>query len=370
VLLALLLAPVLLLLVAELAAGMTPEGNAVIFVEDPEMYIVRPANTEGYTWGGERWLRCRINNVNLRGPDVPAEKAAGEVRILCLGDSFTFGSGVEEEQTWPLQLQSLIDPSGAGGVRVMNAGANGWSTNWQGLYLEKRGLDQTRPDIVVLGFNWNDVGDDTDAGPSAVRHFIHAEGSWLSPVARWEWVRRTHLFRWLFTRRVANSPPMTPASRRQMLDIYRSEIDRRLLVHERSLAELLARRPDGTSPSVDFWRSTDTAGWRSVHAALRRMRDLCAERDVAFVVALLPEPSWNGPGRFPAVARLASILNTLRVPWVDLQPDFLRPRVPGGPRERNEALWLPADPVHPNAAGHALFAQRVLKLLRERQLLQ
>jgi lysophospholipase L1-like esterase len=91
---------------------------------------------------------------------------------------------------------------------------------------------------------------------------------------------------------------------------------------------------------------------------------------VAFVVALLPEPSWNGPGRFPAVARLASILNSLRVPWVDLQPDFLWPRVPGGPRERNEALWLPADPVHPNAAGHAHFAQRVLKLLRERQLLQ
>jgi lysophospholipase L1-like esterase len=292
------------------------------------------------------------------------------LRILCVGDSFTFGSGVEEEQTWPLQLQALLGPPGQSGVRVMNAGANGWGPAWQRLYLEARGLEQTQPDIVVLGWNWNDVGDDPDAGPAAVRHFVHAEGSWLSPIARYEWVRHTHLFRWLFTQNVVRRPQGSAGWRRQVLDAYRRAIDRRLLAHERAVAARREGRAEGTVAGVEFLRRTDTPEWRSVHAELRSMRDACAARGAGLVVALLPEPSWDGPGRFPALPRLTTMLDALQVPWVDLQPDFMKARGgPGGPAARNEALWLPADAVHPNAAGHAIFARRVLAFLRARSLI-
>jgi lysophospholipase L1-like esterase len=366
--LAVLLTPLVLLALAEFAAGLTRQGNAVIFVEDPDMYIVRPANTEGYTWGGDRWFACRINNVNLRGEDVPPVKAEGERRILCLGDSFTFGSGVEEPLVWPQHLQTLVGPVQESRVRVMNAGSNGWGTAWQRLYLERRGMPQTQPDIVVLGWNWNDVGDDPDAGPAAVRHFIRAEGSWLEPVASYEWVRMTHLFRWLFTRRVLKGAPMTPASRLAVLDVYRREMDRRLLAHEREVG-LVAAVAAGRVTEAQDWRRTDTRVWQSVLAEFGRLRYLCSQSGATLVVALLPEPSWNGPGRFPPTPRLTSALDVMRLPWVDVQPDFLTPRTPGQAAGRDESLWLDADPVHPSAAGHAIIARRVLETLREQQLL-
>ena len=44
-------------------------------------------------------------------------------RILCLGDSHTYGWGVKRREAWPAQLEALLDPPGAPArFEVLNLG--------------------------------------------------------------------------------------------------------------------------------------------------------------------------------------------------------------------------------------------------------
>ncbi len=95
----------------------------------------------------------RTNTLGLRGPEVRAD---GARRILAIGDSCTFGWRVTEPESYPAQLEALLNQR-AGGDRyqVINAGVPGY-TSYQGLvYLRDRGL-ALRPEIVVIGFGFND----------------------------------------------------------------------------------------------------------------------------------------------------------------------------------------------------------------------
>jgi N-acetylglucosaminyldiphosphoundecaprenol N-acetyl-beta-D-mannosaminyltransferase len=96
----------------------------------------------------------RINHQGLRAGRDYGPPPAGR-RILALGDSFTMGYSVREEQTWAKILETRLGPP----WEVLNAGVPGYST-WQELaWLEEEGL-ALRPQIVLLGFFLgNDVAD-------------------------------------------------------------------------------------------------------------------------------------------------------------------------------------------------------------------
>lgn len=90
------------------------------------------------------------NSMGLRDREV-GPRAPGEVRILCLGDSWTFGHGVREEEAFARQLERLLKD--AGPVRVLNAGQHGYSV-MQAYALFEDLLPVYQPDVVLLcGFN-------------------------------------------------------------------------------------------------------------------------------------------------------------------------------------------------------------------------
>ena len=89
---------------------------------------------------------------SLRSPIVEAPKQ--RLRILALGDSCTFGLGVDDHVTWPSQLERILRQLGWD-VDVINSGVPGF-TAWQGRrYLESEGL-RLQPDVVVFCFGFND----------------------------------------------------------------------------------------------------------------------------------------------------------------------------------------------------------------------
>ncbi|HEX5010934.1 MAG TPA: GDSL-type esterase/lipase family protein [Planctomycetota bacterium] len=360
----------LLLLAAELLASFTPSGNAAPYVEDPVMLCVRKPDTEGYSWGNGRWIACHINKQGLRGEDLPVPRDPAESWVLCVGDSFTFGGGVETAEAWPQQMQGLLGAPEQSGVRVLNGGANGWSTHWQRVWLEQRALDEFDPDVVVLGWNWNDLNGAEGGPDDALKGFIHAEGTWLQPFAQFELLRESHLFRWFFSRRISSGDERpTDAQLRKRLQNYKATMDRIAVEPETKLLPVRARLFGDGPTDEEFWRSTDTQAWKAAREELGRMRDLCAARGAVFVVAMLPEPSWFGTGTYPGVARLGSMLDALGVPWVDLMPAFMGHGPDGSPQGRDPDLWLRYDPVHPTPEGQALFAEAVARLLREKDLL-
>jgi lysophospholipase L1-like esterase len=100
----------------------------------------------------------RINSKGLRSDrEFSYEKPAGTVRILALGDSFTIGYEVLQEQSYPELLERLLRQKGYA-VEVINAGVSGFSNAEALVFLEQEGK-KYQPDIVTLGFFENDLED-------------------------------------------------------------------------------------------------------------------------------------------------------------------------------------------------------------------
>jgi len=97
------------------------------------------------------------NGQSLREDhEIAQEKPDGELRILFLGDSCTFGYGVAADEAFPAVVESLLrEQEIADTVECINAGVPGYSLFQGYRYLVTEGL-RYKPDLVVLNFGWND----------------------------------------------------------------------------------------------------------------------------------------------------------------------------------------------------------------------
>ena len=99
----------------------------------------------------------RINQYGLRErEDLLEAKPAGQKRIVCLGDSLTFGWGVPEERGWVRGIEDTLRARGAD-VRTVNCGAAGTvcvDEYWSGL---KNRFGRFDPDAVVVAIGLNDL---------------------------------------------------------------------------------------------------------------------------------------------------------------------------------------------------------------------
>ena len=96
------------------------------------------------------------NGDHMRNPDLPVERDAGDYRILSLGDSVTFGWGVQYEEAYPTVLGELLTAAHPGrNVQFMNGACSGYTTHQGREVLRRRAL-KYRPDVVTLWFGWND----------------------------------------------------------------------------------------------------------------------------------------------------------------------------------------------------------------------
>lgn len=92
------------------------------------------------------------NSRGLRGrSEYSYSRTPGKERILVLGDSFTFGTNVSDDETYSHYLQSSLS-----NAEVLNFGVQGYGQDQILLYLQKEGV-KYHPDIVVLGFMFMDT---------------------------------------------------------------------------------------------------------------------------------------------------------------------------------------------------------------------
>jgi hypothetical protein len=95
-----------------------------------------------------------VNPTGFRGPAF-TPKQEGAFRLVCLGDSFTFGEGVRNEDVYPevaaRQLRNNEQQADA-----CNLGVGGYNTTQSLEVLKRFGFD-LNPDIVVLGYTLNDA---------------------------------------------------------------------------------------------------------------------------------------------------------------------------------------------------------------------
>ena len=96
-----------------------------------------------------------VNALGARGPERSRSKPPGTARILLLGDSFAFGWGVEQHETFGARLERLLSER-VGPVEVLSAAVPGWSIDQQALYLRAQGL-ALDPDLILLAASENDL---------------------------------------------------------------------------------------------------------------------------------------------------------------------------------------------------------------------
>ena len=90
-----------------------------------------------------------------RNGSVPAQPEREGPVVLALGDSFTFGLGVQDGETWPAQLEARLRAQTGREAIVVNAGTISYGVFQEMDLLRSAGL-QLRPDVVVHGLYWND----------------------------------------------------------------------------------------------------------------------------------------------------------------------------------------------------------------------
>lgn len=187
----------------------------------------------------------RTNAEGLRDDRPFTTAVAGATRILAVGDSITFGFGVDQGDSFPARLERALNArDGAAPVEVVNAGVNGYSLRDTARRLPSL-IERYRPTAIIWTLVPNDYDDSFAAGADglvvrpvddnafsstsefalgqdatkpvdfddyrrsmtdAARHW--ADGTPLPPDRLTPWLERSYLFRWI--RSLVNGLPIAP----------------------------------------------------------------------------------------------------------------------------------------------------------------
>ena len=142
------------------------EQQATIFEGDPLLLWRLKPNLDRVVWD---FTVVTTNAQNFRANYPVGAKPPGTLRIVCLGDSVTFGYRVPpvwpdkpndynpEWQPYPMLLETELrraNPNRA--IEVFPMAVPGYTTH-QGLAWLRRDIGFLQPDVVIASFGWNDV---------------------------------------------------------------------------------------------------------------------------------------------------------------------------------------------------------------------
>jgi len=211
-------------------------AEKTLYEPDPELlWRLRPSTRLDHGPAGFKGVVT--NAAGLRGPELPGAREPGELRVLCLGDSITFGLGLRDGETWPEQTGRALRRARPGRkIRVINAGVPGWSSV-QGMRALAR-LESLKPDVVVFWFGINDAKPMRDFPDSAQRMPGAGRQKTLSTL------RRSRVFQ-LVQGAVTGARRTTVAGERVSLDEFADHI------------ETLRNREREGGPRVIFVRSPE-----------------------------------------------------------------------------------------------------------------
>jgi GDSL-like lipase/acylhydrolase family protein len=111
--------------------------------------------------GSTKKVPFQISTQGLREDRVFGPKPSNGLRVVCLGDSYTMGAGLENlEDTYPRRLEKCLQEALPGRkIEVVNAGIMGWGV-WQSLAFLHAELLALEPDLVVMQtYAGNDIRD-------------------------------------------------------------------------------------------------------------------------------------------------------------------------------------------------------------------
>ncbi len=312
--------------------------------------------------GDEFTITMDINSRRLRDREHAVGKRPGTYRIVTLGDSFTFGWGVDVGETWWAELErhmaQRLSPTP---VEVINLGVYMYTFDQQVQRLEEFGLAY-EPDLIVADFYYPHL-----VTIATHTHERQQTKPWPRIVDSTLYVDDEGLLRF-------GQPLPFEAIRRKsvladfMLSRLRSIQYRHSTAGRLNEYELLKQSRD---PEFRY-------AWRLTRSAYERLLALAERRRIPVVVFLIPRdmqvwPAWKNEaaalsGQAPFESRwpqerFGALCRDLRMHCVDLLPRFAAAAAAASQRP----LYYGVD-VHWTPAGHALAGRAVYEFIVGRKL--
>lgn len=125
---------------------------------DPEFNPLEANSTVRYNTSEFTFI-AKTNAFGLRDRDFLPNKALDTYRILAIGDSFTYGWGVKDDESWPKQLERILSEKFRNKkIEVINAGIPGYFPRGY-VNIAKEFIPKFSPDLVLVGIvEGDDIG--------------------------------------------------------------------------------------------------------------------------------------------------------------------------------------------------------------------
>jgi hypothetical protein len=308
-----------------------------------------------------------IGEHGWRRPSYPREKSPGHFRIVCIGDSTTFGSGCTWKDAWPHQLEELLnhdaDWSRSHGVtEVLNLGVLMYGPDQALLTLKNYGLSYS-PDLVIFHLCCDDFVDASldyywkmNADLKLYKpFFVLKEGR---PVLGRE---RVPGLTDPFGKAIEPAKQVLPHLQLSLFSFLRTQA-RNLFRSEAPRKRPVPTKPDW--PIHDSFRAEYAAARPLVWALIKEMSRLSSEAGARFLLTLSPQhmseavdnPPWRvGSFRheFQEDSRVAGIST------IDPVPEYF---AEGG----NDRFQLTGSVYYMNPEGNAFIARQTFHWLKEK----
>ncbi|MDQ2975030.1 MAG: SGNH/GDSL hydrolase family protein [Acidobacteriota bacterium] len=300
-----------------------------IFEGDPLLLWRLKPNLDHAVWD---FTVLSTNSQHLRADYDLGTRQPGAIRIVCLGDSVTFGYRVPavwpekpteydpESLPFPMLLEKQLraaNPSRT--IEVVTMAVPGY-TSHQGLAWLRRDIDKLKPDLLTVSFGWNDASFSDVPDRQAIRT------NWYAVAVRSliDYSQAfAHATRWLRARQaVKPGPGFRPAARVSQQEYFENMLALTQLAQDRGAHVIVIAAP---------------------------YRDR---------VTNVPEAEVMMRYR----AGLRSVMEQRGVPFLEIQEltEEANPSNQG---------WF-EELIHPNHMGHRLITSELLKFISQRGMLK
>lgn len=333
----------------------------------PQMFVsdevtdfrLKPNVRDRLVWPGDVEFSWTTNSRGYRTTrEFAVPKPAATKRVLLLGDSFTFGQGVNDSQTFAAEAQRRLEAACAPTrIDIINTGVPGFSTSQELALLEREGV-ALQPDVIVLGFYGNDPQDNLTRGvhvlagdtlaprPREARPALYRIKRLVDRVPGYAWLaahsQLVNLIRRTYVAASANNGSTSPPNGG---------------VHAEPGPELGAKAKKG-----------DEYAWHLMRALLSRMRDAARRADSRLMVLLIPDTNdvRSLTSQAEAPATIATPVSEMRslCRELDLQCLDLAQWMSGSNDGVDEkALFIPGE-FHFTVAGNVRAGEFLARQLR------
>jgi lysophospholipase L1-like esterase len=278
-----------LLFVSLLLSLLAVEGGLRAFGAYAPVTMHRlPPNSEFKDVQTDWSITYKTNSLGFRDEEHPLAKEKGVIRVVVIGDSFTFGQGCERGQIFPDILQALLRDRGYP-VEVMNVSDIGIGPEAY-FVLFKEVAARYQPDVIVLNAFGNDASQ--IQRPPLLNRFTRSASHYSNLFTFFRFLRRDISIRmqgdfWTAVAKPANNNPNDVTQKRvaEFRKRYGSEVNN-------LLATCIAEPDD-----VARWINTEPngQGWKEFEDYVSAINEMAVRMHSKVLMAIVPDGAQVDP---------------------------------------------------------------------------